>query len=65
MMLILKIHTYHSRFVPEGVAEVSQIDLRDKHALPKLVSCEELDGRVVSALGVRSRKLSNGLNGQS
>jgi hypothetical protein len=29
--------------------------------------CEakELDGRVVSALGVRSRKLSTGLNGQS
>jgi hypothetical protein len=26
---------------------------------------EELDGRVVSALGVRSRKLSTGLNGQS
>jgi hypothetical protein len=26
---------------------------------------EELDGRMVSALGVRSRKLSTGLNGQS
>jgi hypothetical protein len=26
---------------------------------------EELDGRPVSALGVRSRKLSTGLNGQS
>jgi hypothetical protein len=26
---------------------------------------EELDGRAVSALGVRSRKLSTGLNGQS
>jgi hypothetical protein len=25
---------------------------------------EELDGRVVSAFGVRSRKLSTGLNGQ-
>jgi hypothetical protein len=25
--------------------------------------CDELDGRVVSALGVRSRKLSTGLNG--
>jgi hypothetical protein len=25
----------------------------------------EVDGRVVSALGVRSRKLSTGLNGQS
>jgi hypothetical protein len=26
---------------------------------------EELDGRAVSAVGVRSRKLSTGLNGQS
>jgi hypothetical protein len=26
---------------------------------------EELDGRAVSALGVRSRKLSTGFNGQS
>jgi hypothetical protein len=26
---------------------------------------EELDSRAVSALGVRSRKLSTGLNGQS
>jgi hypothetical protein len=24
------IHTYHSRFIPEGVAEVSQIFLRDR-----------------------------------
>jgi hypothetical protein len=30
------IHTYHSRFNPEGVAEVSQIFLRDTHVLPKL-----------------------------
>jgi hypothetical protein len=35
------IHTYHSRFIPEGVAEVSQIVLRDTHVLPKLVSYEE------------------------
>jgi hypothetical protein len=35
------IHTYHSRFIPEGVAEVSQIFLRDTHVLPKLVSYEE------------------------
>jgi hypothetical protein len=34
-------HTYHSRFIPEGVAEVSQILLRDTHVLPKLVSYEE------------------------
>jgi hypothetical protein len=35
------IHTYHSRVIPEGVAEVSQIFLRDTHVLPKLVSYEE------------------------
>jgi hypothetical protein len=29
------IHTYHLRFIPEGVAEVSQIFLRDTHVLPK------------------------------
>jgi hypothetical protein len=37
----LYIHTYHSRFIPEGIAEVSQIFLRDTHVLPKLVSYEE------------------------
>jgi hypothetical protein len=35
------IHTYHSRFIPEGVGEVSQIFLLDTHVLPKLVSYEE------------------------
>jgi hypothetical protein len=30
------IHTYHSRFIPVGVAEVSQIFLWDTHVLPKL-----------------------------
>jgi hypothetical protein len=35
------IHTYHSRFIPEGVAQVSQIFLRDAHFLPKFVSYEE------------------------
>jgi hypothetical protein len=33
--------TYHSRFIPEGIAEVSRIFLRDTHVLPKLVSYEE------------------------
>jgi hypothetical protein len=32
------IHTYHSRFIPGGVAEVFQIFFRDIHVLPKLVS---------------------------
>jgi hypothetical protein len=34
----LYIHTYHSRFIPEGVAEASQIFLGD--VLPKLFSYE-------------------------
>jgi hypothetical protein len=35
------IHTYHSRFIPEEVAEVSQKLLQDTHVLSKLVSYEE------------------------
>jgi hypothetical protein len=35
------IQTYHSRFIPKGVAEVSQTFLRDIHVLPKLVSYED------------------------
>jgi hypothetical protein len=34
------------------------------HNIVRIV-LEELDGRAVSTLGVRSRKLSTGLNGQS
>jgi hypothetical protein len=33
---INKIHTCHSRFVAEGVAETSQSFLQDAHVLPKL-----------------------------
>jgi hypothetical protein len=32
------LHTYHSRLIPEGVAEASQIFLRDAHVLPKWFS---------------------------
>jgi hypothetical protein len=35
------IHTYHSRYIPEAVAKVFQILLRDAHVLPKLLSYEE------------------------
>jgi hypothetical protein len=35
------LHTYHSRLIPEGVAEASQIFLRDAHVLPKLHSYVE------------------------
>jgi hypothetical protein len=38
---IVIIHTYRSRFIPEGVAETSQIFLRDAHVLQKLLSYEE------------------------
>jgi hypothetical protein len=39
--LNIYIHTYHSRFFPEGVAEAFQIFLRDAHVLPKLLSYEK------------------------
>jgi hypothetical protein len=35
------VHTYHSRFIPEMVAEASQIFFQDAHVLPKLLSYEE------------------------
>jgi hypothetical protein len=35
------IHTYHSRFIPEGVAEASQIFFQDAHLAPKLFSYEK------------------------
>jgi hypothetical protein len=31
---LLSLHTYHSRFIAEGVPEASQILLRDAHILP-------------------------------
>jgi hypothetical protein len=43
---VLYIHTYHSSFIPEGVAKASQIFLRDVHVLPKLFSFEEYYRRV-------------------
>jgi hypothetical protein len=43
----LHTYTYYSRFISEGVAEASQIFLRDAHglpnqSLPKLLSYEEI-----------------------
>jgi hypothetical protein len=46
------LHTYHSRFIPEGVAEVSQIFLRGTHVLPKLFSYEEHCRRDSKPIGV-------------
>jgi hypothetical protein len=40
-MELVYIHTYHSRFIPEGAAKVSLIFLRDTHVLQILVSYEE------------------------
>jgi hypothetical protein len=37
------IHTYHSRFIPEGVAEASQIFLLDAHVLPKFLAFNTTD----------------------
>jgi hypothetical protein len=34
------IHIYHSHFIPEGVAEVSQMYFRDAQVLPNLHSYE-------------------------
>jgi hypothetical protein len=41
LLAVTYIHTYHSGLIPDGVAEVSQIFLRDTHVLPKLVNYEE------------------------
>jgi hypothetical protein len=38
--VITYIHTYHSRFIHEGVAETSQKFLRDAQVLPKLFNYE-------------------------
>jgi hypothetical protein len=35
------IDTYHSHFIPEGVAEATQIFLRDAHVISKLLGYEE------------------------
>jgi hypothetical protein len=40
-LTITYIHTYHSRFIPEGVAEAYQIFLLNTHALPKILNYEE------------------------
>jgi choline dehydrogenase-like flavoprotein len=32
------IHTYHSRYIPERVADASQIFLRDAHVFPILLN---------------------------
>jgi hypothetical protein len=44
------IHTYRPRFIPEGVAEVSQIFFRGTHVLQKIVSYEKHCRRDISDL---------------
>jgi hypothetical protein len=38
---VMMIHTYHSRFILKGVAEVSQIFHRNAHVLPKRLNYEK------------------------
>jgi hypothetical protein len=40
-MYNMNLHIYHSRFIPEEVAEVSRVFLPDSYDLPKLLSYEE------------------------
>jgi hypothetical protein len=45
--------THHSRFIPEGVAELFQIFLRDTHVLPKLAmrsTADVTDGKPIAVL---------------
>jgi hypothetical protein len=42
----LLVHTYYSRFIPEGIVEASEIFLRDAHVLRTLLSCEEYCRRI-------------------
>jgi hypothetical protein len=44
-ILNYNIHTYYSRFIPEAVADASQILFRDAHDLLKLFSYEEYSRR--------------------
>jgi hypothetical protein len=37
-VILKQAHTYHSRFIPVGVAKTSQIFLRDAHDLPKFLA---------------------------
>jgi hypothetical protein len=41
VLLLVWCSAYHSRFIPEGVADASQIFLRDAQVLLKLLSYEE------------------------
>jgi hypothetical protein len=40
-MCLTYIHTYHPRFITEGLAEAFRIFLRDAHVLQKLLSYED------------------------
>jgi hypothetical protein len=37
-IFMARLYIYHSCFIPEGVAETSQIFLRDTHVLSKLLA---------------------------
>jgi hypothetical protein len=48
-----------------AISWLSEVWIEILLLMVKIEMNEELDGPAVSALGVRSRKLSTGLNGQS
>jgi hypothetical protein len=54
------IHTYHSHFIPEGLAEASQIFLRDTHFLPNYLAMRNTaDVTGGKSIAVRSKKERN------
>jgi hypothetical protein len=52
MLLSMEIHIYHSRFIPEGLAELSQIFLRDTRTLPKRFNYEKRSAHRISDVSV-------------
>jgi hypothetical protein len=56
---MLHTRTYHSRFISEGVAEVSQIFLRDTHVLPKLAVKNTADVTGGKAMAVLLQSISS------
>jgi hypothetical protein len=51
-MYITYIHTYHSRFIPEGISEVSQILFRDTHIYNMQNIKQELFGIIIISVSI-------------
>jgi hypothetical protein len=56
----INIHTYHSLFIPEGIAEASRIILRDAHVLPKWLSYEAADVKGGKPIAIWLQYISGG-----